>query len=258
MRLPSETTPIKILSWPILKTLVDSSEKNFQDLTELYAHLPGTRCLRQGHCCSLLPEMTLMEALSAFRSLMLFAPDQRKAVFKRMVGTFFSNAFEITSCPFLEGGRCLIYSERFFGCRAYGLWSLRYYEEQAAMNRRVKKELQTNWRRLGVILPAAIVDFHQPYCTHVVPRENDGVMEDARLEELGHEVEKLSRRYRNWNPLFVQTYYSDLSFLSASLVFGITQATRLKFTLVRDYLITGNRNPLNLLLEGLPDIGALR
>jgi len=45
-----------------------------------------------------------------------------------------------------------------------------------------------------------------------------------------------------------------LSFLTAGLFFDLSVAVRLKYTLVRDLLQTGDRNPLEQLVAGVPDL----
>jgi Fe-S-cluster containining protein len=70
----------------------------------------------------MLPEMTLVEALPVIRRLVEMAATMRNRLIKKIIGHFFLNPVEITSCPFLEGQECLIYPDRFFGCRSYGLW----------------------------------------------------------------------------------------------------------------------------------------
>ena len=128
-----------MFSWKTIKDLVDRSGQTFQELGEIYNEIPDTSCLRRGYCCSLMPEMTFVEALSAFRSLIQFETDMRNQIFKRIVSYFFLNALEIPLCPFLRDNSCLIYSERFLGCRAYGLWSPNYYEKLSLSSRKAKK-----------------------------------------------------------------------------------------------------------------------
>ena len=236
-----------------IKVLIRTSERTFQALDRIYGRLPNTTCLRRGSCCALLPEMTFAEALSAFQSLMNFEPEMQNRIFKRIVAYFFSNALGITSCPFLDGNHCLIYPKRFFGCRAYGLWSPGYYEGRAAENQSTKKILQESWKRLGVALPKAVIDFRQPYCRDVKIQE-DVTLEDAALEALGDQVQSLSDRYEDSNHTFRQTYASDISFLCAASVFGISEAVQKKFTVVRDIIATGDHSLLDKLLDELPDI----
>lgn len=214
--------------------------------------MPDTHCLRRCHCCAFLPDVTFLEALSAFSTLSGLEPPIRNKIFKRLVGYFFLNALEITACPFLEGNHCFIYAERFFGCRAYGLWSPGYYEKLSENSRRAKQDLESNWRRLGISLPREVIDFYQPYCLRVAAH-SDAAIDDAALEDLDGRLDMISERYTEWHSLFVHTYFSDISFLAASLVFGVKQATRMKFHVVRENLFTGRWETLNRLVEGLPD-----
>ncbi|MGD8450149.1 MAG: hypothetical protein PVF36_13060, partial [Desulfobacterales bacterium] len=107
----------------IIRELLQTSDRQFQELKEVYALLPDTRCQRKTHCCSLLPEITLVEALLAIRRLVEMATAVRNPLIQKIIGYFFLNPVEITSCPFLEGQECTVYPDRFFGCRSYGLWS---------------------------------------------------------------------------------------------------------------------------------------
>ena len=242
-----------MFTYEIIKDLIRTSGPTLHKLGQTYGRLPDTTCLRRGHCCALLPEMTFAEGLSAFRSLIQFEPEMQNRVFKKIVAYFFSNALEITSCPFLEGNHCLIYPERFFGCRAYGVWSPGYYENRAKDNQTAKKILQESWKRLGVALPKAVIEFQQPYC-HDVTVQNDMMLEDATLEALGDRIELLSDEFGDWNTFFKQTYGSDISFLSAALVFGTSGAVQKKFIIVRDIIASGDYSPLDKLLDELPDI----
>ena len=96
----------------------------------------------------MLPEMTLVEVLPVIQRLVDMAPAVRKRLLQKIIIYFFLNPVEITSCPFLDGQDCLIYADRFFGCRSYGLWSQDYYEKLAASDRKVKIYLQKQWKNL--------------------------------------------------------------------------------------------------------------
>ncbi len=245
-----------MFSYAIIKDLIQKSDQPFRELSKIYTRLPGSRCLRRCHCCALLPEMTFVEALSAFRLLIGFDPGMRKKVFKRVVGYFFSNAMEINACPFLEDQRCLIYPDRFFGCRAYGLWSKQYYQKRVSFNRKAKKELQKQWQNRGISLPKAVIDFRLPYCRNVIPEEG-ALVDDAVLGRLNDSVERLSAQVSPWHQIFCRAYYSDLSFLSTSLIFGAVNSAKMKFAVVRDTLSTGNRQHLNEILDNLPETNEL-
>ncbi|UCE83381.1 MAG: hypothetical protein JSV47_02240, partial [Deltaproteobacteria bacterium] len=118
-----------------IQQLLTGSTTQRIELKQAYEKLPGTHCRRRTDCCSLLPEMNLLEALAAIRMLAKMSSAQRLQVYRRILSYFFLNPVEIISCPFLQGQDCLIYENRFFGCRAYGLWSRQYYDEQAEGSR---------------------------------------------------------------------------------------------------------------------------
>jgi Fe-S-cluster containining protein len=233
--------------------LLQTSDRQFQELKEVYALLPDTRCQRKTHCCSLLPEITLVEALLAIRRLVEMATAVRNPLIQKIIGYFFLNPVEITSCPFLEGQECTVYPDRFFGCRSYGLWSHAHYETLASRDRKAKKHLQEQWKNMGVSLPKKVVDFHVPYC-RCVETNGPAVIDDKTLLRAQQAIEAISARFSSWHQSFGQRYFSDLSFLLSALIFGYTKAVQLKFTLVRDMAHTKNRTKLNKIIRELPDI----
>jgi hypothetical protein len=87
----------------IIKELLQTSDQKLKALKQTYALLPETRCRRNTRCCSLLPEMTLVEALLVIRRVLEMAEEVRNPLIKKTIGYFFLNPIEITSCPFLEG-----------------------------------------------------------------------------------------------------------------------------------------------------------
>jgi Fe-S-cluster containining protein len=224
-------------------------------LREVYRLLPETRCRRRALCCSLLPEMTLVEALSAVGQLAAMAPAVRMEVTRGFIRYFLMNPVERSSCPFLHGSDCRIYQKRFFGCRAYGLWSRAHYEAEAARNRQAKEIGRREWERLGVPLPRQVVEFHLLYCSQV---EVVGGVEvnDGLLLEAQDRLEALSGRLGFWHEVFRATCFADVSFLLASFAFGLQQAVATKFSLVRDLLHTGEGGRLARLLEEVPDVCA--
>jgi Fe-S-cluster containining protein len=245
----------EIFSKQTIKELLHISVPQQRDLKEIYALIPAIQCQRRTHCCSLLPEMTLVEALAATQQLVNMSPTVRKRLTKKIVGYFFVNPVEITPCPFLDGRDCLIYRDRFFGCRAYGLWSREYYEKLAASSHQAKKIIRNQWERLGVFLPQAVIHFQIPYCLY---GETEGhvLISDEMLLYVSEAIEKLSEQFLPWHQLFSQRYFSDLSFLFSSLVFGFLQTVRMKFTIVRDIVTTGDRSGLDRIIEELPDLCA--
>jgi hypothetical protein len=201
----------------------------------------------------MLPEMTLVEALPVIRRLREMAAGMRKRLIQKIIGYFFLNPVEITSCPFLEGKECQIYLDRFFGCRSYGLWSRAYYETIAARDHKAKKHLQEQWKRLGVLLPKKVVDFQVPYCL-CVETNGAAVIDDKMLLQTSDTIEAISAGFSSWHQSFGQRYFSDLSFLLSALMFGYTEAVQKKFTLVRDMVNTENRTKLDKIIQELPDL----
>ena len=246
---PVEITP------EVTADLLSQSLALRQELRDLYRLLPETRCRRRSLCCSLLPEMTLCEALTAVGQLAAMAPVVRMEVTIGFIRYFLMNSVELSSCPFLHGKDCRIYEERFFGCRAYGLWSRARYESETARSRQAKEVSRRQSEQLGVPLSRQVVEFHLPYCTHVEVmggvEVNDGLILEAR-----DRLEALSRRLGFWHEVFRANYFADLSFLLASSAFGLHQAVASKFYLVRDLVKTGGRGRLARLMEEAPDVCA--
>lgn len=236
----------------VIRELLAGSSEQRLALKETYAQLPSTRCRRRTHCCSLLPEMSLVEALTAVQLLVDMVPGQRHQLSRRMIHYFFLNPVEILMCPFLERQACLIYQDRFLGCRTYGLWSKGYYQQQAEHSRQAKRLSQEQWQRLGVSLPQAVVDFHLPYCPYVEV-EGEVPVDDEHLSHASDTIEAISGQLVPWHDSFRQRYFSDLSFLLVSNVLGSQEAIQLKFEIVRDFLSTGNNERVDEMVGKLDD-----
>ena len=236
----------------VIRELLAGSAGQRLALKETYAQLLSTRCRRRTLCCSLLPEMSLVEALTAVQLLVDIATKQRYQLSRRIIHYFFLNPVEICMCPFLADQECLIYQDRFFGCRAYGLWSKGYYQQQAEHSRKTKRLSQEQWQRLGVSLPQEVVDFHLDYCPYVEFKE-DVVVDDENLLHASDTVEAISGQLAPWHDSFRQGYFSDLSFLLVSNVLGSQEAIQLKFEIVRDFLSNGKKERLAKIVEDIVD-----
>ena len=239
----------------IIKELLQTSDHKLKALKETYALLPETRCRRNTRCCSLLPEMTLVEALLVIRCVLEMAEEVRNPLIQKIIGHFFLNPVEITSCPFLEGQNCLVYPDRFFGCRSYGLWSPAHHGTLADRDRKAKKHLKEQWERLGVSLPKNVVDFQVPYCPWVETISPEAI-DDKTLLKVSDRIQGISAHFSSRHQWFARRYFSDLSFLLSALMFGYTQAVQMKFILVRDMVHTENRTKLDRILKELPDLCA--
>jgi Fe-S-cluster containining protein len=236
----------------VIEQLLKTSDQQLKKLEETYRDIPATRCKRKAHCCSMLPEMSLIEALLVIRQIMEMGPDIRINIFRKIVSYFFLNPVEIIKCPFLKNTDCLIYQKRFFGCRAYGLWSRDYYENLTEKSLKAKIHLRNVWNKLGISLPQEIVDFQLHYCSNV-ELVNDTVINDSILLNIFNNIETMSGHFSEWHRLFREMYFYDLSFLFASLIFGINEAVSLKFTIVGDIVKKGKRERLNEIIDKLPE-----
>jgi len=242
-----------LFSLRVIDDLLKNSTVLRKELGEVYDTLPSTRCKRKTACCSLMPEMTILEALAAVQNLIDMPQDMRLLIYKKTVRYFMTNPVAVTKCPFLEGEECLIYRNRFLGCRAYGLWSKEYYENLSERSRHVKLQIRAVWENMDIHLPKEIVEFQVPYCTDVVPTGKTAIHDDLIIS-VAETVENLSRQCARWHYLFRQNYFSDFSFLLTSLVFGVHDAVSLKITVVNDIVKKGNRRRLDTILEKIPDI----
>lgn len=236
-----------MISLANLKQLIQDSHLQRRELQTLYDRLPRTRCRRLTRCCSLLPEMTLLEALQAFQTLMEMTPDLRMALIKKTIRYFLINSAEITACPFLKDQDCLIYEDRFFGCRAYGLWSPEYYNDLVEKNRRSKDGIGEQWEKLGVILPEEVLKFSIPYCSQVEALSLTP-LGDEPLRTAATAIEGLSESFTPWHTIFRDHYFSDFAFLLAGMTFGLRLAVGYKFQVIREVVGSGNRRGLEELL----------
>ena len=235
-----------------LGELAKSSDSLRRELKMVYDRLPATRCLRQVRCCLLLPEMTFLEILQVVSAMRSWPPSNRINIMRKMVRYFLGNATGITCCPFLQGSDCLIYPDRFFGCRAYGLWSKDYYQDLVKENRQGKLFLRRQWEHLGIPLPDEVLSFEVPYCSQVetVPPV---VITDGELSAASDKIEILSQDLEPWDREFRENYSCDLSFFLTSLQFGSQEAVRLKFFITRDTIQKGDRNLLDQTLRRVAD-----
>ncbi len=239
----------------VITELLQTSAPQRRKLQDAYARLPATRCRRRAHCCLMLPEMTLLEALASIQRLAEMDAAIRMRLSKFITTYFFLNPVQLMHCPFLDGRDCLIYPDRFFHCRAYGLWSPGYYEMLAQRNRQAKIILRKQWQRLGVSLPRKVSDFQLPYCRYVEPEDQHKEYDEV-LRSTSDQIEALSRSVSHLHETFCSGYFSDLSFLLTSLLFGVAGAVHMKFNIVRDLIMKQDRTRLDGIIGELPDLWA--
>ncbi len=233
-----------------LDALVEQSGKSLRELHRLYNRLPATKCLCRARCCSMLPGMNGVEAVSALVRLRGMEAEARERVCLRLLEYFFMNPVRICGCPFLEGGKCIIYQGRFSGCRAYGVWSADYYERITAADRKARRVFQEQWKRAGVELPGEVLDFELPYCRNVkiVKRKKGGY--DRLLRKTASAIDELSMKSDSaFHADFGNIFFSDLSFLAASMIWGSGRAAGMKFRIVKEFTEHGDETALATLLR---------
>ena len=242
-----------MFSLKVIKDLLRTSVRQRRELGEILSMLPSTRCERRTLCCSMLPEMSLVEALSAVSGIAGMHEDMRIELLGRIIYYFFVNPVEIIKCPFLDDRECLIYQKRFFGCRAYGLWSKDCYTQISERSRQGKLFIRKQWQTLGISLPEKVAGFEVPYCSDV-KSEGSPDINDEVLITYAQKIEELSGHFSDWNQMFCRMYFNDLGFLLASLIFGVKESVSLKFAIVSDIVKTGKRSRLEAAIENVPDI----
>ena len=78
-------------------------------------------------------------------------------------------------------------------------------------------------------------------------------MEDELLLQTSDRIEAISGQLLPWHDRFHQEYFSDLSFLLASISLGLQRAVQLKFEIVRHTLSTGKKERVERMVDKLDD-----
>ncbi len=217
-------------------------------LSAVYGRLPSMRCRMRGLCCQLLPEMSFLEFLGVVRAVNgLDLPVATEAT-RRLVRYFFVNPVRLTSCPFLENNRCLVYEGRPFGCRAYGLWSPEYYRNRRRETLKGKAVVREAWRRLGIELPTEVADFSISYCRNVRP-DPHAAIDDDTLNDFYDEVLDMSAELGDHDESFYRLFLNDASFLAAASVVTHDIALNDKVTVVRETIEAGESRTLSIILS---------
>jgi Fe-S-cluster containining protein len=238
------------LSVSSLSQLLTDSIPQREKIEGIYSLIPPAQCLRRTRCCSFLPEMAWIEALSILDQIIRREASWRKGLVEEIIRYFFINPVEIVGCPFLEGRDCSIYTDRAFGCRAYGLWSPKYYQDLVDKNIQGKKVVQQAWDKLGVILPESVLQFRPPYCRQTKSAAGPS---DETLESAYQNIVSLSQDISG-HRFFAEECFNDFSFFMAQWVYGPREAVRLKYLIVRDNVKECDRERLESVLRMIPDI----
>lgn len=228
----------------ILKTAVQEGAEVRARLKLLLESLPPTRCQRKTDCCSLLPQMSLVEA-SLIQEFMNTLPDDKQfALIKKLVEYFFLNATRIMGCPFLGDHACGIYEFRPFGCRAYGMWSESAYNKMSGMAVEAQNRVRQAWAGMGIDLPEEVTGYRPAYCRDVEFENGPGPGDDL-LNDIEKKIHEENARLQPWSVEFGHKYGADLSFLYSASLLGYNSALRNKVNIVEDLLDRGESRTLN-------------
>ena len=112
------------------------------------------------------------------------------------------------------------------------------------------------WRNAGGIrLPEKVTEHQVTYCdaVEIIGQPKSSPIEYL-LQAADRELKAGSRELNPWHLHFQEGYFRDLSFLTAGLFVGLSQAVQLKFSLVRDLLRSGDQTPLEQVIGRVPDL----
>jgi hypothetical protein len=151
----------------------------------------------------------------------------------KLVEHFLQNASRRLPCPWARPDSCARYEMRFFGCRAYGLWSARAYELRRAQSLQAAETVQAAWQSMGVSLPAEVCAPPPAYCTKVKPAAGAAI-DDAGLDELEARLAGLGQD-EPWHGLLAGCG-GDLSYLAAGLALGWQECLQAKVAVTRALL----------------------
>jgi hypothetical protein len=205
----------------------------FTLLAQLYQELPSTTCDRQGACCGLLPPVHTVEMAAWLHRFLSLPYRERTSQARKLIEHFLCNAAQRRPCPWARPGACAIYAQRFWGCRAYGLWSPQTHAARAAQAAAGQEAVARAWAGLEVSLPEEVLAPPPPYCGQVKPLDG-GAPDDAALEELERRVQALGQDMPGLERL--HDFGGDLSYAVAALALGQPQALGLKVAMTKALL----------------------
>jgi Fe-S-cluster containining protein len=235
-----------------VKMALDTAGPSFAELEACYRLLPETTCgcMTPGMCCTFLPEITFTEVLQWMNVINRLPVQQRTDQIRKFIDYYFTSPVRHNGCPFLEAGRCGVYAQRPFACRAYGLWSMETGHARTQGNRQSRNELIRQWRRYGVELPAEMVQFEMGYCSEVRCHAPAAATDEGLMAVLA-KIYALDRRFDPLSVDFENRCNSDFSFLLACLLLGDRKAILGKFAVVKDIVREQPRGRLESILNPL-------
>lgn len=141
------------------------------ELEALYKDLPGGECKGCTRCCSESVNVSFGEIINITRGLSmtdgLMTPERGA----RIMDFYFNELAKAGPCPFLEEGKCIIYSFRPLQCRLFGVYERDAYEQDYLEVRDENRNTATLMKEVyGVVIPEELVERKLPYCEDFVPQ----------------------------------------------------------------------------------------
>jgi hypothetical protein len=202
-------------------------------LREIYVALPATKCARRGACCGLLPLMQPVEMLSWLSEMDKADMEARIVLVLDLVRHFLLNATSRLPCPWARESSCAQYERRFFGCRAYGLWSREAYEARRGQSMEAAERVQKAWQDMGINLSANVCAPPPPYCDQVEPISGPAI-DDEKLDALEAKLAHMGSD-EPWHGFLTQCG-GDLSYLVAGLALGWQKCLQAKVAVTKALL----------------------
>jgi hypothetical protein len=168
---------------------------------------------------------------------------ERIAQAAALVEYFLLNAARRLPCPWAEPNACAVYEQRFFGCRAYGLWSPSAYQARRQQALAAAEQVRAAWAGLGVELPREVLTPPPEYCRQVrviqgpAPGDADLARWEEELARLGADL-----------PPELQAAAGDPAHLMARLVLGPQECLRWKLEVTR-LALAGREDEARRLVE---------
>ncbi len=232
-----------------LHAAVQKAQPIFEKIQRFYQKLPSTacNCEKPGTCGAFLPEMTLMEAMQWFQVMHQTPETERVNLLRKFVEFYLTNPIRHMGCPFLSKGHCGIYEFRTFACRAYGLWSDKMGQARTQESRDGKQILLEMWQRYGIDMKPDKIVAEMDYCDQVTCQSGADITDDQLMVIL-EEIYLLDQALAELQTKFENQYYSDFSFLMASLALGTKKAVLGKFAVIKQLCQEGTDSRLSNLL----------
>lgn len=202
-------------------------------LQAIYQQLPATTCQRRGDCCGLLPPAAPVEMLLFFDRLKEMSAGGRLALVVGLAQHFVRNAAERLACPWARTDSCADYANRFFACRAYGLWSPEGYARRSQGAREAQARVARAWAELGVTLDPTVLAPGPDYC-RATKYLATAPLNDQVLGELEERLAGLTGGLEAAGEL--AACGGDLSHLVARITLGQAQCLALKLAYTKAYL----------------------